>query len=259
MRILCILPEEGHDPTESAVIWQALTAAGADVRFATPAGAPGHADRRLTDLGFGLLNPLLMTRPADLECYRAMARSPQFNAPLSYANVVPELFDGLVIPGGHAAGVKTMLESPLAQCICLDFFTADKPVAAVCHGVLLAARSIDPRTGKSVLHGRKTTALPASMELTAWLLTVSWLGDYYRTYLQTVADEVRQALADPADFDPGPLFSRRGTATAKPSGFIVTDGNYLSGRWPGDCHRLARAYVRLLSAHRARNGNLVTV
>jgi len=34
-------------------------------------------------------------------------------------------------------------------------FASDKPVGAICHGVLLAARSMGA-DGKSVLHGRKT-------------------------------------------------------------------------------------------------------
>jgi putative intracellular protease/amidase len=251
MNILCILPADGHDPTESAVLWHTLTAAGVAVHFTTPDGAPGHADRRLTEQGFGLLNPALMTRAPALASYRAMAASPAFNAPLPYAAVDPAGYDGLMIPGGHAAGVKSMLESARAQALCLAFFQADKPVAAVCHGVLLAARTRDPRTGKSVLHGRKTTALPPSMELGAWLLTKLWLGDYYRTYPETVRAEVRRALADPADFDGGPLPARRDNDAAPGLGFIVADGNYLSGRWPGDCHRLAAAFLQLLRRHAA--------
>jgi protease I len=45
--------------------------------------------------------------------------------------------------------------------------------------VLLAARSsLDP--GKSVLYGKKTTALTKQMELITWRLTRLYLGDYYR-------------------------------------------------------------------------------
>ncbi|SHN44083.1 hypothetical protein SAMN05192549_12020 [Duganella sacchari] len=54
-----------------------------------PAGAPGHADRRLTDIGFGLLNYFLMTRKPALARYRAMAASPAFNAPLPYVPHLP--------------------------------------------------------------------------------------------------------------------------------------------------------------------------
>ena len=36
----------------------------------------------------------------------------------------------------------------------IDAFAADKPVGAICHGVLVAARAVDPRTERSVLYGR---------------------------------------------------------------------------------------------------------
>ena len=50
------------------------------------------------------------------------------------------------------------------------FLRAGKPVGAICDGVLLAARS-SLHPGKSVLHGKKTTALTKQMELIAWRLT----------------------------------------------------------------------------------------
>lgn len=245
--ILCLLPAADYDPTESAVPWAALQQAGIAVRFATPEGKPAHADPRLVSTGFGPLNPLFMTKKADLELYRTMTASPDFQRPLAYADVVPEEFDGLMVPGGHAAGMRTLLESQRARDIVLHFFQTNKPVASVCHGVLLFARTIDPTTGRSVLYGRKTTGLTAvNMELPAWIITKPWLGDYYRTYPQTVEAEVKAALASPADFQRGPLFARRDSAEDLSPGFTVCDGNYLSARWPGDCHRYAVELVQLI-------------
>lgn len=244
--ILCLLPQYGFDPTESAVPWKALREAGIAVVFATPDGNAAQADARLVDSGFGPLDFLLMTRRADLATYAEMTHCAQFRQPLSYAAVNPALFCGLLIPGGHADGVQSLLESTAAQAIALAFFRDDKPVAAVCHGVLLLARTIDAATGKSVLHGRRTTALPAaSMELPAWLMTAPWLGRYYRTYARTVEAEVKHALASPAHFQRGPFLARRDSAANTRPGFVVQDGNYLSARWPGDCHRFARAFVAL--------------
>lgn len=245
--VLCLLPAADYDPTEAATSWHALTQAGIAVHFATPTGAVAHADTRLTDRGFGLLNATLMTRRDDLALYRRMKESPAFRAPLAYDQVDAAAYRGLLVPGGHAQGVRTLLESETARALCLHFFQAQKPVAAVCHGVLLPARTIDPATGRSVLHGRRTTALPATMELSAWALTAAWLGRYYRTYPQTVEAEVKAALASPRDFAAGPLMSRRDTAE-RPDGFTVRDGHYLSARWPGDCHRFAAEFVKLLGA-----------
>jgi putative intracellular protease/amidase len=257
--ILCLLPSYGFDPTESAVPWKALRDAGMDVVFATPDGNAAQADARLVGRGFGPLNFLLMTRRADLATYAEMVACAQFRQPLSYDAVDPAQYSGLLIPGGHADGVQRLLESASAQAIALAFFRAAKPVAAVCHGVLLLARTIDDSTGKSVLHGRRTTALPAvSMELPAWILTAPWLGRYYRTYPTTVEAEVKQALASPQHFQRGPLLSRRDSADNTRPGFVVQDGNYLSARWPGDCHRFARALVALCAQHDAHSARATT-
>lgn len=247
--ILVVLPRADYDPTESAVPWSALRAAGVDVHFATPDGEPASADERLVSRGFGALSPLLMTRRSALERYREMTVDPGFRSPLAYEDVDPDAVTGLLVPGGHARGMRTMLESSAAREIVHAAFAADKTVAAVCHGVLLLARTLDPTTGRSVLHGRRTTALTAWMELSAWGMTHLRLGRYYRTYPQTVQAEVTAALADPDDFLAGPRLARRDTPNAPQRGFTVRDGNYLSARWPGDCHRFAAELVEVVTSN----------
>lgn len=249
--ILILLPTSDYDPTESSVVWQAMRQAGIEVRFATPQGLPAYADSRLVNVGFGPLNPLLMTRDTDLAHYARMIEDKWFRQPMAYTDVDCDQYDGLLIPGGHAKGMRSLLESDQAQRIALHFFKADKPVAAVCHGVLLLARTIDPDTRHSVLHGRKVTALLAStMELPAWVITAPWLGRYYRTYPQTVEAEVTGALASPAHFQRGPLLALRDSADEPHRGFVVRDGQLLTARWPGDCHRFAAEWVRLLTGKR---------
>ncbi len=83
-------------------------------------------------------------------------------------------------------------------------------------------------------------------ELLAWSLTRAWLGDYYRTYPTTVEDEVKAALASPADFDPGPLAVLRDDPAHPERGFVVEDGSYVSARWPGDAHRFTDAILARL-------------
>jgi putative intracellular protease/amidase len=244
--VLMLLPRGDYDPTESAVPWAALCAAGLDVGFATPEGQPAHADERLVRRGFGPLSPVLMTRAPDVERYRRMTSDPAFGTPLPYSDVDVARLTALLIPGGHAPGMRTMLESPAAQEIVRAAFAAGRPVGALCHGVLLLARTTDARTGRSVLHGRRTTALPAWMELGAWAMTQPWLGRYYRTYAKTVQAEVTAALASPSDFLPGPRIPRRDTADAPERGFAVRDGDYVSARWPGDCHRFAAEFVEVV-------------
>lgn len=244
--VVMLLPAVDYDPTESAVIWDELTGSGADVRFATPGGEPAYADPRLVDKGFSVLSPLLMTRPQSLRAYQRMVNDAHFVKPSTYQDVDVDNTDGVFVPGGHAKGVRTLLESSAAQAIAATAMSRELPVGAVCHGVLLLARSIDPSTGRSALHGRRTTALTAALELGGWAMTRLWLGDYYRTYPTTVQAEVTAALASPTDFQTGPRVTLRDSPSHLGRGFTVTDGNYVSGRWPGDCYRLAADYAGLV-------------
>jgi protease I len=238
------------DPTETAVPWRSLRAHGHRVAFATPEGRPGTADpKMLTGEGLGVLSPLLRADAAGRAAYEELTGSAEFARPISYDEIVAANFDALLLPGGHAAGMRPYLESAPLHAIVMEFFGRNAPVAAICHGVLLVARSRH-REGKSVLYGRKTTALTKIMELTAWSLTRLYLGDYYRTYPVTVEDEVRAALAQGSDFIAGPLPIRRDSPERPGIGFTVRDGNYLSARWPGDAHRFGDEFATMLQERR---------
>lgn len=243
--ILMPLPIQDFDPSEAGIPWRVLSGLGHVVVFATPSGEPGRADERMvTGQDLGLLGPVLRADRHGRSAYEAMIASPEFRQPMRYETIGDHAFDALLLPGGHAKGMRPYLESALLQRVVAAFFEAGTPVGAICHGVVLAARS-KAASGRSVLHGRKTTALPRSQELTAWNLTRLYLGDYYRTYPTTVEDEVTAVLARPADFERGPLSIRR-DAPDRPIGFAVADRNYVSARWPGDAHRFSRALANLL-------------
>jgi putative intracellular protease/amidase len=129
-----------------------------------------------------------------------------------------------------------------------EFWRLDRPVAAICHGVLLLARSRDPSTGKSVLARSRTTCLPKYMERSAYLLTFWKLGRYYRTYPAYVEDEVRASLDDARmQFVRGPRnLTRRGTDADDSPAFVVEDGRYVSARWPGDAYLFTRKLIERL-------------
>ncbi len=251
MRVLLPLPRRDFDPTESAVPWRILTNAGHVVVFATPDGRPGEADARmLTGEGLGLFKKMLIADKNGQDAYRAMIASAAFQKPRAWAELKEADFAGLILPGGHAKGMREYLESTLLQNLTAAFFAARKPVGAICHGVVLAARSVDEK-GDSVLYRLETTALLQSQELLAWIITAPWVSDYYRTYPETVESEVRRNLASPSQFRTGPMPVKRDTPESYQAGFIVESGNYLSARWPGDAHRFARAFVRLLEGKSA--------
>ena len=245
-RILIPIPNTDFDPTEVAVPWRVLHTRGHACVFATPDGKPGHADPRMvTGDGLGLLAPLLRADANGRTAYAELEHDTAFCQPIAYAQIDGHSFDAMLLPGGHAPGMKPYLESELLQTLVAQFFEQHKPVGAICHGVLLAARARN-RVGRSILYGRRTTGLTRLMELTAWSLTRTWLGDYYRTYPTTVEDEVTSALAAPADFQRGPASVLRDAPDRPGPGFTVLDGRYLSARWPGDAHRFAMELTGLL-------------
>lgn len=245
--VLIPIPSHGFDPTETAVPWQVLTTLGHSVSFATPDGLRGEADERMLDgRGLGVLKSMLMADANGRRAYADMAASPGFARPLRHAELGPDDFDGLMLPGGHAPGMKPYLESVALQALVAAEFHRRKPVGAICHGVVLAARSRGA-DGRSVLFGKRTTALTRQMELTAWALTALWLGSYYRTYPTPVQDEVSAALASPSDFIAGPMSIQRDAPSRLGAGFTVRDGHYLSARWPGDAHRFANEFAGMLT------------
>jgi putative intracellular protease/amidase len=246
--VLIPLPSNDFDPTEAAVPWQFLSARGHDVRFATPDGRAANGDPRMVHgNGLGVWRSLLRADRNGRAAYAAMIASAAFRQPCSYDQIKLESINALILPGGHAPGMKSYLESKQLQSLVVDAFARQMPIGAICHGVVLASRSRRPG-GRSVLYGRRTTALTRALELSGWALTVLWLGNYYRTYPITVQEEVTNALAAKSDFVVGPPAMLRDAPAHLDRGFVVRDGNYLSARWPGYAHRFAHAFANMIEA-----------
>lgn len=284
--VLIPIPDRDFDPTEVAVSWKVLTGSGHRVVFATETGTPGVADDiMVTGRGLDIWSalPLLGAIPLigltlrankdGRKSYRDMLHSNEFQHPGSWAGATLDGVDALLLPGGHRArGMRSYIDSDILHRLVVEAFARGLVVAAICHGVLLAARSVDPNTGRSVLYGRKTTALTWAMERSAWRLTRLtryWDRDYYRTYTEepgqpggymSVQSEVTRALADPTDFRDvargSPQWRRktsgmaRDTATDSRPAFVVDDGGYVSARWPGDTHTFATVLAQKLNAAR---------
>lgn len=293
MIILMPLPHQDFDPTEVCVTWKILRDAGHEVRFATPDGQRAHADPlMITGEGLDawgwvpglkkirLIGLMLRAQQSAREAYEILQQDANYLRPMSYEQAAHAestgIFGALVLPGGHAKGMRVYLESTVLQRLVARFFDQrdaqgqHRPIAAVCHGVLLAARSPSASTGRSVLWGRKTTALTWKLERSAWDLTRWWARFwdplYYRTYAESsgepdgywsVEAEVKRALASDADFvdvpRTAPYHWRKSSGMVRDSldddraAWVVQDGAYLSARWPGDVHTFARTFVKLLA------------
>jgi len=236
--VLVPLPDRDFDVTEVAVPWRVLTRAGRRVVFATEAGARPEADPRLLT---GVLFGQLGAEREAVAFYRELEHDVSFVSPLRWADLDAGAYDALLLPGGHAQGMKQYLASAVLHAKVAAVWARAVPVAAICHGVLVLARAQSAATGRSLLHDRRTTCLPKYMERTAYWLTAWKLGGYYRTYPAYVEDEVRAALASPAQFERGPVnLVTKGSDGDDGAAFVVEDRNYLSARWPGDAYLLAK-------------------
>jgi putative intracellular protease/amidase len=244
MRVLMPLPERDFDVTEVAVPWRLLTDAGHQVVFATErAGVTLAADPLLLT---GVLFGQLGAEPEPRAFYRALTADAAFTSPIAWSDVEPREYDGLVLVGGHAPGMRQYLDSSSLREKVAAFWALRRPVGAICHGVLVLARTLDPATGRSVLADRRTTCLPKYQERGAYYATAWRRGRYYRTYPAYVQDEVVAALDDPTQFQRGPIaLAARGTATDDGPAFVVRDGHYLSARWPGDAYLFARSFLAM--------------
>lgn len=248
MKLLMLLPDADFDTTEVAVPWRLLTDLGHSIVFATEHGgtAPSCDPRLLTGVIFGKLGAF----PEPRAFYGQLTGATEFRSPVSWLAMDPADYDGIILPGGHAPGMRQYLGSAQLQAAVAQFWALGRPVAAICHGVLVLARTTDPRTGHSVLADQQTTCLPKYMERSAYLATAWRLGRYYRTYPAYVQDEVTAALRSPAQLQIGPHVMARSTAPDDRHAFVVQDGRYLSARWPGDAYLFARRFHQILTSPR---------
>ena len=283
------IPGRDFDPSEVAVTWKLLRAHGYDVQFATPDGQRGHGDPlMLTGQGLDfwgalpllkhlkVLGLILRANGEARAAYAALERDPRFLHPLRYDALDANAIDGLILPGGHwSRGMTQYLEDATLQRFVARCFDMGKPVGAICHGVVLAARSVSEASGKSALYGRKTVALTWAMEGKAWRLMKFagrfWDAGYYRTYLEHdgepagyrgVQAEVTRALAAADDFIDVPEHAAhhfrktsgmfRDTSADTRAAWVIRDRNYVSARWPGDLHLFAQTYIEVVDDDRAK-------
>ena len=193
------VPDRDFDVTEVAVPWRLLTDAGHQVVFATErAGTrPACDPRLLTGVLFGQLGAehgaeaLLRRAHAQRGVHRDRRAGPS------------------VDPGRRTTGcccradTRPACGSTWARRCCSSrsaaFWALERPVGAICHGVLVLGAGTGPRPPAAACW--RTGARPAcrsTWNASAYLATAWRLGRYYRTYPAYVEDEVRAALDGPA-------------------------------------------------------------
>jgi len=137
-RILMLCGDFGED-YETMVPFQALQMVGHTVDAVCPGKKAGQSVR---------------TAIHDFEGDQTYTekRGHNFTLNATFAEVRPEDYDGLVLPGGRAPEYLRLDEKVLGMI--RHFVDAEKPIAAICHAAQLLAAA-------RVLRGRKVSAYPA--------------------------------------------------------------------------------------------------
>jgi putative intracellular protease/amidase len=229
--ILMPLPDHDFDPTESAIPWKVCTSNGWIVEFSTEHGLVAQTD--LNKLK-GPLPGLLSANKKAQTAYQQMAEDQYFQHPTPYADINPDQYDALLLPGGDAPGVRQYLDNQVLRGKVLQFWQQDKLIGALCHGLLVLARTIVPQTARSVLYGRKVTAVPKSLDQLAYRIDRLVVKHGYVMYSSCVADEVSACLESPDDYLKGPGFL---------SPYVVSDGNLVTSRWYIDAEVFAERFA----------------
>src|SRR5262249_51202361 len=137
-RILMLVGDFVED-YEAMVPFQALQMVGHTVHAVCPGRSAGQRVR---------------TAVHDFEGDQTYSEKPGhlFALNATFADVRPESYDALVIPGGRAPEYLRLDEKVLA--VVRHFAEAKKPIAAICHGAQLLAAA-------GALKGRSCSAYPA--------------------------------------------------------------------------------------------------
>ncbi|MDH4289856.1 MAG: DJ-1/PfpI family protein [Aquincola sp.] len=137
-KILMLCGDFGED-YETMVPFQALQAVGHVVHAVAP-------DKKAGDY--------VHTAVHDFDGAQTYSEKPghRFTLNANFADVKPESYDAVVIPGGRAPEYLRMNNRVVD--IVRHFLKADKPVASICHGAQLLAAT-------GMLKGRRVSAYPA--------------------------------------------------------------------------------------------------
>lgn len=247
-KVIILMADYGHDPTEVAIPWRAFKDAGFDITFATENGSTPACDEKMYK---GVTGTLLGAAKPAKEAYHALTtKDPSFDSPESWTAPAFSLneFDLVFLPGGHEKRVRQIIDSARVHSLLAEYFpktkksgsSGGKCLAAICHGVqVLAAATY--HDGKSVLHDVETTALIGLMEQGIFQATRLFLGDYYKTYgagTPSVQQIVTDKLDKPEQFK----------SSLSSSPFVVEDPtyNYLSARFPPDAAELAKRTIEMV-------------
>jgi putative intracellular protease/amidase len=199
---------------ELATPYQLLTAAGFDILFGTPEGKPSPLDPA------SLEDPWLL--PAGHWLLNQKNATAQFESPLDIAEVEPSRIDAIYSVGGTGTLWDFLNCRPLGALV-EDLNKQEKPIAAICHGVVGLMTATNP-DGEPFVAGKLLTCF--SNEEEAML-------EY---------DKLVPLLAETELVRLGAIYSRAAPFEAK----VIVDGRLITGQNPASAEQLTKALLKQL-------------
>ncbi len=218
-RILMLVTSHGDiDGEPTTGVWfsefsepfTVFRAAGAEITVASPRGGPAPVDPR----GYPKADEIVAIRDA-LE---------RLNATRPLSKMREADFDAVFMPGGHGPMFDLAVD-PAAKALIAAFWTAGKPVGAVCHGPA-ALLNVPLGDGATLLQGRRVTGF-------------------------TKGEDAQDALFTHMPFSLQARMIAEGAAFVEEpprSVHTETDGRLVTGQNPASAEATAKAFFAVLDA-----------
>jgi len=258
LSVLIFLPEYDFDPTEVVVSWKCLTSYGINVFFTTEKANESTCDMIQMKKG-GVVFGILSASDDIKRTYKDMCKSNNFKKPILWNEVNVENFHGIILPGGHATGVKPYLESEVVREKVIQFWKLKRPIGAMSRAVLILARAKKQKNNLSIIRRRSTTTFPKLFEDTAYYLTRLSHGNLFKPYEKSCEEEVCESLEEPniqyRKSSINPKMAKKDTLFDQSNGFVVVDKQYISSRWAGDSYTFIFKFIELLTGKVAQSSD----
>ena len=200
---------------ELAAPYYVLQAAGAELTLASPRGGQPPLDPKSDASEF---------ETEDTQRFKAdSAARAQLANTLKLSEVRAQDYDAIFYPGGHGP-LWDLVSDPHSIRLIEDFWAAEKPVAAVCHGPVVLINAKDA-AGDYIVKGREVTAFSNEEEAAVGLTEV-------------VPVAVQDSLVDRGGkYDNKPAFEA----------FARADGNLITGQNPASSAPVASLLLEALA------------
>lgn len=144
--------------------WDALKKAGHQLTLATRFGKKPLPLKLSMDPNF--IDPVQnapMNPPAIVKRNQELLDGPEWASPITYADIKVDDYDAIVMVGGPGSALD-MVGNPKIHEKLVEAVQKNKLIGALCYtvGCLVFAR--DPRTNKSIIHGKTVVAHPAAWD-----------------------------------------------------------------------------------------------